>query len=443
MNRIGKHKYAVLIWLFIICQPNVGQINDLTSKSKPWPYEHPYLTLPDSLYKENKFYRAFFYYHQALGLFTEEGNLEGILKCKNMMAIKYQLDNELDSAFSVLMEVVAIAEVKNLTIHPEVAKSHFLLGQTYDFKGELELALKEHMKALEMKKKVFGVQHQEIAISYNGIGEAYLFTKNDYYNAEKYLYLSLDLWEKPGVEVSKELAKTYYNLASANRFNEDYEKALAYASKALQTYSGLPQDHQRYINNCYSLLANIYHEKKDFKNAIELNQRAIEFFEGKSQISAYESFNKANFLKNLGAVYTDLEETGKANYYYQLALDIYSKQSNPLDVSYCYLNMGRNFMLNGATDSAQMFLEKSLKIRKELFGEKHISVSHAYRFLGDLFFMNYHRAGKLDHLDVALEYYQRALSAAHPDFSENDIEKNPPNDNLFADRALFLLWPQR
>jgi len=57
--------------------------------------------------------------------------------------------------------------------HLDVAKSYNNIGVVYEKKGDLENALVQHQKALEIRTRVFGSDHPDVAKSYNGIGIVY------------------------------------------------------------------------------------------------------------------------------------------------------------------------------------------------------------------------------------------------------------------------------
>ena len=428
---------VLVVWL--VGHYSFGQIalaDDITNVQQ---FDHPNLKVADSLIEFGDFDGAFTLYRTALESFKKDNNLLGIIKCNNMIALENQHDFNLDSAIVILLDNIEFAHQNELYQHPEIANSYFILGQTYDFKGKLEEALEQHNKALEMRKEFYGKVHEDIAISYNGIAEVYLFTKNDHFNAEKYLYLSLDHWEQLNIQNSRDLARTYYNLASANRIHEDYEKALIYANQSMQVYGQLKYDNERYLSNCYSLLANIYHEKKDYQNAIKLNLQAIAFSKSNPVKDAQDYVHYANHYKNLGVVYTDLGITDTANFYFQTALEVYNKIKSPLEISSCYLSIGYNYLQQKKSDSARLFLNRALELRKELFGNHHSSVSHALRFIGDSYMLQHQNDLSRSNIETALSYYQDAISATNVDFDiGHNVELNPSPESMFVDDALFL-----
>ena len=54
-----------------------------------------------------------------------------------------------------------------------MATSFNNIGLVYAGKGEFENALVQHQKALEIRTRVFGSDHPDVAASYNNIGSVY------------------------------------------------------------------------------------------------------------------------------------------------------------------------------------------------------------------------------------------------------------------------------
>ena len=63
-----------------------------------------------------------------------------------------------------------------------MADSYNNIGEVYRRKGDLENALLQHQRALEIRTRVFGSEHPDVATSCNNIGAVYL-EKGDLENA--------------------------------------------------------------------------------------------------------------------------------------------------------------------------------------------------------------------------------------------------------------------
>ena len=56
---------------------------------------------------------------------------------------------------------------------PDVASSFYNIGNVYLAKGDLENALVQHQKALEIRTRVFGSYHPDVAVSYQNLAAVY------------------------------------------------------------------------------------------------------------------------------------------------------------------------------------------------------------------------------------------------------------------------------
>ena len=77
---------------------------DSSSTLRNTQYTHPYTRVADSLFNQNQFDLAFYHYEKALKLFMKENEREGIAKCLNKVALRYQLANKYDTAIFILKD---------------------------------------------------------------------------------------------------------------------------------------------------------------------------------------------------------------------------------------------------------------------------------------------------------------------------------------------------
>jgi tetratricopeptide (TPR) repeat protein len=86
------------------------------------------------------------------------------------------------------------------------------IGAVYDNQGDYPKALEFHLKALNIREKVLGKEHPDIAMSYNNIGSVFFF-QGDYPKALEYLQKALSILEKvlgpdhPNTKTGKENMK--------------------------------------------------------------------------------------------------------------------------------------------------------------------------------------------------------------------------------------------
>ena len=140
-----------------------------------------------------------------------------------------------------------------------------------------------------------------------------------------------------------------------------------------------------------------------YKDAEAVYLRQISFAEdlyGKEHEKTAISYN------NIGSVYDDLDDYGKALEYYQKALAICEKllgTEHP-DTATCYNNIGEMYRKQGDYDygKALEYLQKVLRIFEKAFGSEHPNTATCYNNIGLVY------DGKGDY-GKALEYYQKVL----------------------------------
>lgn len=112
-------------------------------------------------------------------------------------------------------------EIKKKTVllleghqNPELADLYFNLGKIYRIQIKLELAEKNILESLEIKKKAFSNEdYPEQADQLYELGIVY-FEQGKLEMAEKYFLKSLELKRKNYGEDHKELAEIYNNLGN-------------------------------------------------------------------------------------------------------------------------------------------------------------------------------------------------------------------------------------
>jgi tetratricopeptide (TPR) repeat protein len=130
--------------------------------------------------------------------------------------------------------------------------------------GDQPNALKYHLKALVIRKKVLDSQHPSTATSYNNIGETYRAT-GDHSKALEYHLKALVIWERVLGKQHPATATGYNNIGVTYGAMSDHTNAYHYAKKAFTIFL------QQRDNN-FAVLDNA--QKKQYLTA---NERWIDF----------------------------------------------------------------------------------------------------------------------------------------------------------------------
>ena len=183
-------------------------------------------------------------------------------------------------------------------------------------------------------------------------------------------------------------------LIQVGHFNEAQEVYLTLMeSLSTDDYEGLA--------SCYHQLGMISNGKADYREALYLYQKAIEFYRRKIPANHIAI---ASAYSNIGAVYYKTGQCPKALEFYEKTSQIYhdSLSMNDPSLGTLYSNIGTVYESMGKNTQALEFYQKSLNIRRQVLPPNHPSLATIYRNIAVL-----HE--KLGESSKALELYEKAL----------------------------------
>ncbi len=168
----------------------------------------------------------------------------------------------------------AAGQLERLSETMEVSTFYLNAGYFYSryAPAESDEAIRLFQKSLIVRKKLFGEWNVEVARCFLGLGYVHRYQRYDYLEAEINYEHALQILEHIQSTDEFTIASTYYNLATTNREQHDYEKAIAYAMKTLELAQRLPGD---FLERTCSVVANIYRDMGLFEQAQVFYRRAI------------------------------------------------------------------------------------------------------------------------------------------------------------------------
>ena len=174
------------------------------------------------------------------------------------------------SAYSSAVEHFFLAKDKFILLEDQqgLADVHNALGDTYYYTRQLNEALDEHVKALEISREARLATLEAETLGYLGhFHEKQL----DYDKALNYQQLALQKYEE--LEDPHGLSTIYGNLGSIYEDQEAYEKAFEYFSLALQFNLSTNNEEERiiHLNN----LGDIYRKQGDFEKGLDYTSQAL------------------------------------------------------------------------------------------------------------------------------------------------------------------------
>jgi len=129
-------------------------------------------------------------------------------------------------------------EEKTDEFKKEIADAAGHIGSYLREYGNLSMAVGFHKKALEIRKRLFGENHPDVAMSYNNLGLAYK-NKGDLVQAVKYFNQALEILKELFGEKHPDVATTYNNLGLAYHAKGDLDKTIQYINQAIDIWKKL------------------------------------------------------------------------------------------------------------------------------------------------------------------------------------------------------------
>lgn len=228
------------------------------------------------------------------------------------------------------------------------------------------------------------------------------------------------------------LAKAYYNAGVSSRLSSNFEHAIDYFMKALETYRGLKDSKGE--SRTLNALANVYYNLGSYEKAIEYYDECIfvlqslgdlkfeaivltnrglslqQFGDLRASLNNYlESLSIYNSIgkpvhyalfNNLGIVYLEMGRYNEAMKYFIEALKRTTKSNNVIDQGYTLANMGRTYIYMEEHSNAITYLSEAMIIMKK-FGDRQAEIQ-VYSNLGKAFL-------KIKNYPMAIKYFNRAL----------------------------------
>ncbi len=334
------------------------------------------------------------------------------------------LEDKRNEVFTWVKEGVELT--KDVKADSSLAELHFNVAEFYNADYEIDLPVLHYEKAIAIWESLPGVWQEQIANGYHGLGDIYKYNKGDFLLAEKSYEKALQIREKIKLDNIRVLTRNYYNLATTNNSQQDYEKALAYGIKTLQLARRL--NDPIYLEMSNAMLAGIYRDKNDLQMARQYYLEAIELNK------------KTNDPGTLAWYYQGLGRTLMAASLYKEALTYYYKayslyKRHPTEDKLLYMDL---LQLIAKAYSLQRD-DKLFGITKDLFRELGaLGMEHSRRAsLAYITIGEYYES--LTKYDSAVSNYQKALIASVKTFHSSRIEDNPTEDMDGFDNTFAIL----
>ncbi|WP_282090185.1 CHAT domain-containing protein [Aquimarina algiphila] len=308
-------------------------------------------------------------------------------------------DWKLDSAIVHFKKALPIYEKENA--QKRIADSYDKIAEAHRKNYDLEDALKNAKKSLEIRLQEFGAEHTAVATSYNSIGHI-LKGQDQYQNALDYYQKALAIQLATFEERDYHVANCYHNIGSIHHVLAEYDKALEYYKKGLTIRTNTFGEQHPKIADSYIDLGTTYYHLGKYNKALDYYQKALDIRE---VIFGKNSIEVAFCNNHIGDILFRQDKFDLALTNQEKALSIINHVFGPHHPStaLCYVSIGVIYLNIGQHDTALQYFNKALTIRIEKLGRKHARVSDLYIDIGFIH-------SKKGQYNQSLHYNQKALN---------------------------------
>jgi CHAT domain-containing protein/Tfp pilus assembly protein PilF len=325
---------------------------------------------------------------------------------------KLQRAGKYDEALPLAERVLEIRERLSGPEHPDVADSLNDLARLYLDRGDYAKAEPLLNRALAILEKALEPEHPSVAASLSNLSLLYK-NRGEYSKAEPLLNRALAIREKALGPEHPDVAASLNNLASVYRVRGEYAKAEPLVHRALAIREKALGPEHIDVADSLNDLAYLYLDRGDYAKAEPLLNRALVIRE---KALGPEHPDVAASLNNLAFLYQFLKDWAKAEPLLNRALAIREKAlgSDHPDVAASLNNLALLYRSLNDLAKAEPLFQRVLVILEKALGPDHLGVAASLTNLGRLYLErgDYAKAEPL--LNRAMIIREKALGSEHP-----------------------------
>ncbi|WP_421775173.1 tetratricopeptide repeat protein [Gracilimonas sp.] len=355
---------------------------------------------------------------QSLTLEKEHGEDEAKLATlHNDLGVLYHRQEQIDKAKPHYLQAIEIKKkvlgINNL----DYAQSLSDYGALMRISNNLDSAKILYKEALEIRQRNLPEDHPDITTILNNI--AVIYNKEGKLDeSEKYYKKALNIRVSNFGETHPKVANTLNNLAVLYRRKGDFDQAAYYYQKTLRIRKDLFGNDHPEVAQSINNYAGFLKEKGDLEKAEDLYVEALdirrELF-GENHIKTGTSYN------NLANIYLLKNKLEEAESMYRKAIDIYG---NVLGEDHLYVgivlsNLGRTNTLKNNFESAAAILNRSYEILTASSSRPTLSISNVLFYKGNLALQQQDIGKATNHHEEALAIRFNLLGENHPEVRES------------------------
>ncbi len=334
----------------------------------------------------------------------------GLALTYNGIGTVYLLQNRYDDALKTYQQALETYENAGHTKSSDYASTLQNVGIVYSMNGNYENAETYFLRSLKANQEVLQPNDPKLASFYLNMGRFYQIVRNDV-KAIEYMSRAENFYISQNQSNSILAGSLFLNMGVSYIYTADYEKAQSYLNKSLEIISVKAPGNLADLLTLYLNIGFIAEHKGEYALA------KTDYLKGLSIGDKLP--NAVKILRGLANVSYKMSDKTSADKYYRMALqksiEMYGEEHPETAVT--YLRYG-DFLSEIGDKQALFYLNKSLSVYKETFGDVNIDVSTAYYYLGRYYYRD-------NDFGTANKFFQQSLISGFPGFSSQNLSDNP------------------
>ncbi len=192
-------------------------------------------------------------------------------KLKNLLIKSNYSEDNKEYTDSINYELMILDLANN---ELEIANSYNRIGRIFYLNNEYEKSIEYIQNCIDKLEKSFPEQNNIISVAYNNIASSYEDLK-ERNAAEKSLIKAIE-YKLKIKEQDSSLAISYNNLGANYLYQGKLDKALTYLMKSVKIYEDFYDNKSPQLGVLFHNLAGIYFEKRQFKEAYNFGEKAVD-----------------------------------------------------------------------------------------------------------------------------------------------------------------------
>ncbi|HVB24558.1 MAG TPA: FxSxx-COOH system tetratricopeptide repeat protein [Ktedonobacteraceae bacterium] len=244
----------------------------------------------------------------------------------------------------------------------------------------------------------------------------YVLEQAHYTQAAYLLRKALDIRIKIQGSEHVDVAESLTNLAGVYLYQGKYATAEPLLTRALEVREQAQGSEHSDVAICLNNLALCYNQQGKYTQAEPLFQHALAIWE---RTEGGEHPDVARTLNNLALLYVARRQYAQAEPLYLRALAIWESIRGPVhpDVATCLNNLALLYQYQGKYVRAESIFQRVLAIREKTLGPEHPIIAFSLTYLARLYQKQYKYSRAEMLFKQALQMRKRALGPEHPDLA--------------------------